>query len=244
MTSRDDQVELSFRSTYNPSRQDSVRLNVDKRYLLCHSIDLCIACIQNFSFIIQQTQWCFLSVICLLWIEIHYTKFPITFPKNSVTAVVGSVNSRFVMLKGKITIVVLNLLACELLIYFPHLNEMAWSLISVCWFLCLPIPAKNITMHLCFNELIFNTSLRSVPVYMKCISRDACVTKLDVFIWVNQWKKYWFDVVFFGYWLWLWPCRLDFITIIMPMKFTFEKRRNTIFAWLKNCLRVCKLGCQ
>ena len=75
-------------------------------------------------------------------------------------------------IQGKITIVVLNLLACELLIYFPHSNEMAWSLISVCWFLCLPIPAKNITMHLCFNELIFNTSLRSVPVYMKCISRD------------------------------------------------------------------------
>ena len=26
--------------------------------------------------------------------------------------------------------------------------------------------------RVCFNELIFNTSLRSVPVYMKCISRD------------------------------------------------------------------------
>ena len=31
------QVELSFRSTYNPSRQDSVRLNVDKRWHIHYS---------------------------------------------------------------------------------------------------------------------------------------------------------------------------------------------------------------
>jgi hypothetical protein len=40
--------------------------------------------------------------------------------------------------------------------------------------------------RVCSNELIFNTSLRSVPVYMKCISRDASVRKLDVFIFVSQ----------------------------------------------------------
>ncbi|XP_066340840.1 rhamnogalacturonate lyase B-like [Miscanthus floridulus] len=34
VTSREDQVELSFRSTYDPSRQDSVRLNVDKRFVM------------------------------------------------------------------------------------------------------------------------------------------------------------------------------------------------------------------
>ncbi|KXG27673.1 probable rhamnogalacturonate lyase C [Sorghum bicolor] len=34
VTSREDQVELSFRSTYDPSRQDSVRLNIDKRFVM------------------------------------------------------------------------------------------------------------------------------------------------------------------------------------------------------------------
>ncbi|RLM99730.1 rhamnogalacturonate lyase-like isoform X1 [Panicum miliaceum] len=34
VSSSQEQVELSFRSTYNPSRQDSVRLNVDKRLVM------------------------------------------------------------------------------------------------------------------------------------------------------------------------------------------------------------------
>ncbi|KAF0907270.1 hypothetical protein E2562_015772 [Oryza meyeriana var. granulata] len=34
VSSSEDQVELSFRSTYNPSRQNSVRLNIDKRFVM------------------------------------------------------------------------------------------------------------------------------------------------------------------------------------------------------------------
>ena len=37
VSSSQEQVELSFRSTYNPSRQDSVRLNVDKRWHIHYS---------------------------------------------------------------------------------------------------------------------------------------------------------------------------------------------------------------
>ena len=53
---------------------------------------------------------------------------------------------------------------------------------GVTWVILLAASVIEIDLErVCFNELIFNTSLRSVPVYMKCISRDACVTKLDVF---------------------------------------------------------------
>ena len=37
VSSSQEHVELSFRSTYNPSRQDSVRLNVDKRWHIHYS---------------------------------------------------------------------------------------------------------------------------------------------------------------------------------------------------------------
>lgn len=30
--------------------------------------------------------------------------------------------------------------------------------------------------RVCFAELILNTLLRSVPVYMRCVTRDACGT--------------------------------------------------------------------
>jgi hypothetical protein len=39
VSSSEEKVELSFRSDYNPSLPNSVRLNIDKRYTYC-----CTAC--------------------------------------------------------------------------------------------------------------------------------------------------------------------------------------------------------
>ena len=41
--------------------------------------------------------------------------------------------------------------------------------------------------RVCFAELIYSFLLRSVPVYVRRITRDACGTKLDVSSgWINE----------------------------------------------------------